>query len=61
VLSKNDKVKQLFAARFDTQFRTVRDYYAVHGRAVQIEDASPWLSELAEDLIADPAENELAE
>ncbi len=61
VLSKNDKVKELFADRFGDRFRTVRDYYAVHSRAVQIEDVSPWLSELAETLIVDSDGDEPAE
>jgi len=32
----------------------ISDYYAVHAGAVQIEDVSPWLSELGEELIAVP-------
>jgi hypothetical protein len=51
VLSRNDKLRQMFFGRFGDQFRTVGDYYAVYGGAVQIKDVSPWLSELAEDLI----------
>ena len=35
-------------------FGTVGDYYAVHAGPVRIEDASPWLSVLAEELIAGP-------
>ena len=54
VLSRNDKLQKLFAERFGETFRTVGDYYAVHASAVQIEDVSPWLSELAEELIAEP-------
>jgi hypothetical protein len=45
VLSRNDKLRQMFFDRFGDQFQTVRDYYAAYGRAVQIEDVSPWLSE----------------
>lgn len=40
--------------RFGERFRTVGDYYAAHANTVQIEDVSPWLSELAEELIAEP-------
>lgn len=57
VLSHNDKLQHMFVDRFGTTFRTVGDYYAAHGDAVRIEDVSPWLSELAEGLIAEPAEN----
>lgn len=39
VLSRNEKVRQLFFERFGDQFRTVRDYYLVHAGAVQIEDS----------------------
>ncbi|KAB2684401.1 hypothetical protein [Brucella tritici] len=58
VLSRNGKVSELFVARYGNQFRTVKDYFAVHGDAVRIEDVSPWLSELAGDLISDPAADE---
>jgi hypothetical protein len=37
VLSKDARVKERFARRFGDHFRTVRDYYAVHGGAVQLE------------------------
>lgn len=57
VLSRNDKLQCMFADRFGTKFRTVGDYFAAHGQAVQIEDVSPWLSELAEGLIAEPVED----
>jgi hypothetical protein len=51
VLSRDDKLRQIFFERFGDQFRSVRDYYAVHAGAVQIQDVSPWLSGLAEELI----------
>jgi hypothetical protein len=54
VLSRNDKLLKIFADRYGETFRTVKDYYAIHGGAVQIEDVSPWLSELMEELIAEP-------
>lgn len=55
VLSRNDKLQRMFVARFGKAFRTVGDYYASHRDAVRIEDVSPWLSDLAEELIANPA------
>lgn len=61
VLSRNDKLQKMFSERFDGQFRKVRDYYAVHGDAVQIEDVSAWLSELAEVLIIGPVPDDLIE
>lgn len=54
VLSRNDKLQKMFVGRFGEEFRTVGDYYAVHGGDVRIEDVSPWVSELAEELIAEP-------
>jgi hypothetical protein len=53
ILSRNDKVRDIFFGRFGDSFKTARDYYAAHGDAVRIEDVSPWLSELAEDLADD--------
>lgn len=61
VLSRNDKLRRFFSGRFGEQFRTVREYYAAHGHVVRIEDVSRWLSELAGDLIVDPAADELGE
>lgn len=61
VLSRNDKLQKMFSERFGDQFRTVRDYFAAHGGAVQIEDVSPWLSELAEELVGEPADEALAD
>ncbi|MGI2036322.1 hypothetical protein ACRQ1B_28505 [Rhizobium panacihumi] len=54
VLSRNGKVSELFVDRYGDQFRTVKDYFAVHGDAVRIEDVSPWLSELAGELVSEP-------
>ncbi|MBR1158076.1 hypothetical protein [Bradyrhizobium elkanii] len=53
VLSRNSKLQKMFTDRFGESFRTVGHYYAVHHNAVQIDDVSPWLSELAKDLIAE--------
>jgi hypothetical protein len=61
VLSKDARLKSLFLDRFGDKFRRVREYYAAHGQEVRIEDVSPWLSELAEDLIADAAADECSE
>ena len=57
VLSRNAKLQRMFTERFGERFRTVGNYYAAHARVVQIEDVSPWLSELAEVLIAEPDMN----
>ena len=60
MLSRNDKLQKMFSDRFGQTFRTVGGYYAAHASAVKIEDVSPWLSELAEELIAesDPEPND---
>lgn len=54
VLSRNEKVRSVFAERFGVQYRAVGEYFADYGDAVAIEDASLWLSELAENLIEEP-------
>ncbi len=46
VLSRNQKVREEFSARFGERFRTVGDYYAVYGREVEITDVSVWVREL---------------
>jgi hypothetical protein len=56
VLSRNSKVQRMFADRFGSTYRTVGDYFKAHDAAVRIEDVSPWLSELAEELIEEPVE-----
>lgn len=61
VLSRNDKLQRLFSDRFRDEFRTVGDYYAVFADAVRIQDISPWLSELAENLIVEPVMDDLVE
>ncbi|MGW1424660.1 hypothetical protein ACWAT4_31570 [Bradyrhizobium manausense] len=53
VLSRNGKLQKMFANRLGERFRTVGDYYKAYSSAVQIDDVSPWLSELAEELIAE--------
>ncbi|GBQ56532.1 hypothetical protein [Komagataeibacter swingsii] len=56
ILSRNVKLQKIFLAEFGDKFRTVGEYYAAqaNANAVHIEDVSPWLSELAEELIAEP-------
>lgn len=54
VLSRNAKLQHIFTERFGDTYRTVGAYYADHADAVRIKDVSPWLSDLAESLIADP-------
>jgi hypothetical protein len=54
VLSRNDKLQRTFADRFGDAYQTVGNYYAAHAGDVRIEDVSPWLSDLAEGLIAEP-------
>ena len=53
VLSRGDKLRNIFAERFGDTYRTVGDYYAAYADAVRIEDVSPWLSDLAEGLITE--------
>lgn len=54
VLSRNDKLQRTFAHHFGDTYQTVGDYYDANSEQVRIEDVSPWLSELAEALIAEP-------
>jgi hypothetical protein len=61
VLSRNDKLQKVFSARFGDGFRTVGDYFAAHGRAVQIVDVFPWLSELTEELVGESSAETFAE
>ena len=49
VLSRDQKLGRMFFERFGERFRTVGDYYAIHRDEVEIEDISPWLSELDEE------------
>ena len=49
VLSRDQELGRMFFERFGERFRTVGDYYAVHGGEVKIEDISPWVSELGEE------------
>lgn len=50
VLSRNEKLRRLFAERYESQFRTVGEYFAAHGREVEIADVSPWLPELLDEV-----------
>jgi hypothetical protein len=58
VLSRGDKVREMFFARFGDRFVTVRDYFQLHHNEVEIGDVSPWLAELAGDVIADQPDDE---
>lgn len=58
VLSRDGKLQRLFEERYGNRFAKVRDYYAEHAADVTIEDVSPWLSELAEGLVEEPADPE---
>lgn len=55
VLSRNEKVRSVFAERFGARYRTVGEYYAEHSSAVVIDDISLYLSELAEHLMEETA------
>ncbi len=46
VLSKDNKIRELFYARHGHQFAKVRDYYQQHKHVVLVEDITPWLPEL---------------
>lgn len=46
VLSRGEKLQQVFRDRFGNSFPTVGSYYAVHSEAVRVVDVSPWLGEL---------------
>jgi hypothetical protein len=46
VLSRHEKLKEMFGARYGTSLTTVRDYYAIRREAVVIQDVSPYLSPL---------------
>ncbi len=46
VLSKDQRVHRMFFGQFGKRFRTVGQYYAVHGREVEIHDVSEWVGEL---------------
>jgi hypothetical protein len=61
VLSRSDKLQKVFSERFGDQFRTVGGYFAAHGRAVQIVDVSPWLSELVEELVGETSAETFAD
>lgn len=56
ILGRNNRVRNLLFQRFGKQFGTVGEYYAVHHDKVEIEDVSPWLSELV-DSLADETED----
>ena len=49
VLNANQKLGRLFRAQYGDRFRTVGEYYGVHGGEVEIVDVSPWVPELVVD------------
>ena len=53
VLSRNERIRRMFSETFGKRFRTVGEYYASQGRAVEVVDVSPWLPELIEDVSND--------
>jgi hypothetical protein len=54
VLSRNDTIRKAFYdAHSGERFVKVRDYYELYRDKVRIEDVSPWLPELASDVVAD--------
>jgi hypothetical protein len=48
VLSRGDKVRELFLSRFGDRYAKVREYYGAHEEAVRIVDVSKWLGEFVE-------------
>lgn len=59
VLSRNEMARKKFFDRFGEKFKTVREYYHQYSNTVQIEDVSPWLSELGNTAIVDTEYEEL--
>lgn len=53
ILSKNDKVKNLFFNEFGNKYAKVCEYFDDYRQEVIIQDVSPWLSALAENLVAE--------
>ena len=53
VLSRDERIRRMFSETFGKRFRTVGEYYAFQGRAVEVADVSPWLPELIEDVSND--------
>ena len=43
VLSRNNKIKEMYFDRFGDRFKTVSEYFKVSNSKVQIEDVSSWL------------------
>lgn len=54
VLSRNVKLKMVFDELYGKEFKKMREWYAVHHVNFSVVDVSPWLSELAENLIDEP-------
>lgn len=57
VLSKDERVRDTFRARYGEQFQRVRDYYERYRDSVVIQDVSPWLPELIAETADDDNES----
>lgn len=53
VLSKDERVRDQFHAKFGDQFQKVREYYLAHGNKVTVADVSAWVPELIADELSD--------
>jgi hypothetical protein len=49
VLSKDERVRDQFHAKFGDRFQRVREYYIAHGDKVTVADVSAWVPELIAD------------
>jgi hypothetical protein len=58
ILSRHTKLKRIFDDLYGNKFQKVRDWYVTHASEVSVVDVSPWLSELAEELIVEPVDAE---
>jgi hypothetical protein len=57
IVSRDSRLAKLFVNKYGDQFQTVGEYFAGHGSAVNMEDVSPWLSELAGRVVSEPPED----
>jgi hypothetical protein len=56
---QNDTIRKAFYAHFGERFVKVRDYYEFYRDKVLIEDVSPWLPELASDVVAEETDADM--
>lgn len=54
VLSRNETIRKLLASQPGDGATKVRDYFSLHSHAVEVVDVSPWLSELAGEVVSTP-------